>query len=157
VVADSIVPFIVDDPLADPIEATCVGDYLDGKIGVSLRLITKGSAIPEGWALEGDASQKVLAMNEDPPEEGFDKHGETENNHDDHPDHPNHPIHPAHYLNWVFQHPTHPVPVVEVGQTSFFEGDKYPASAGRSGPATVGNFDGTHWDHMLLDELDVTL
>lgn len=156
VVADSIVPYIIDDPTTDPVEATCIGDYLDGKIEVSLNLIMKSAEVPEGWEVLNAADQRVLAMNVDPPEEGFDKHGETENNHDDHPDHDDHPLHPPHYLNWIFQHPTHPAPTVEVGQISFFEGDKYPASAGRAGPASISGWDGWHPDHQLLDELPHT-
>ena len=154
VVADEVIPFIMTDPTADPQRAVCNCEYLDGKINVSLRMIVATADTPDGWENVDAADGRTVAFNSDPPVEGYDHHGETENNHDEHPDHDDHINHDDHYLNWIFQHSDHPQPTVTVLGTSFETGDKGYANAGRDGEASISGWNGSHSDHELLDNLD---
>jgi len=91
VVADTVLPYMLSDPAASTPEGVCIGEYLDGKIDVSLRLQVKDSAIPAGWQQVAAADKKTVAFNDNPVDRdsaqitGYDEHGGNGvNDHQDH-------------------------------------------------------------------------
>ena len=81
-IIDNIIPYVKDYTLI----YICIGKYLDGKIGQSIKLIDSGASTPTGWAILGIAD-KVIAFNVNPAQTGYDQHGTTENGHSNHGDH----------------------------------------------------------------------
>jgi len=81
-----IIPYMMTDSEANPEEGICIGDYLDGKIGVSFKMIVSTAADPSGWEEVTGADGRTVAFNSDPPVTGYNRHGVTENNHDNHTD-----------------------------------------------------------------------
>lgn len=92
IVSGTIIPYMPSYLDTATPEGICVGEYLDGKIEVTMRLIKHDEAIPVGWKTVGDADHKTIAFNDAPEDvaEGFNEHGrdgslgDQVNDHGDH-------------------------------------------------------------------------
>jgi len=146
VINNAVIPFAYVDPEQTTPEAVGVGDYLDGTISESIKMLDSGATIPDGWESLTAADKKALVMNDNPPTSGYDYHGGGENNHSLHA---THDTHLDHSISETLTHNTHSEPSVNVGSTSITEGDKYVATVGRDGAATISGWDGSHTDHEL--------
>ena len=85
-----VIQCLMLDVEQDPPEAVAISNYLDGRVGLSLRLMEHGSEVPRGWALASSYDKKTICFNDETGiPSGFDYHpkvgfGAPDNDHNDH-------------------------------------------------------------------------